>query len=157
MDKIAKITKSGFSKKSLTLKLAIIILGLIGMCISGYLTYIHYRDLSSICLFGTGCDNVLSSQYSSIWGIPLALFGLLMYIVLTLLVIWSFRIEEECQNRLDLGMYGIALSGTLFTVYLYYLEIFEIHSFCTWCIGSSLLIFSLLMITVINLAAASRR
>jgi len=131
--------------------LAIPILGLAGMGISGYLTYIHYQNLNSICLFGAKCDEVLTSPYSQIWGIPLALFGLFMYAVLTVmgLLLLSKRIAR--QDLLALGIYAVALSGTLFSIYLYYLEIFEIHAFCTWCIASSLVMFSLLACSLINL------
>jgi uncharacterized membrane protein len=142
---------SNFSTTQLALKISITVLGIIGTGISCYLTYIHYRDLSSICLFNTNCDAVLSSRYSTMWGIPLSLFGFLMYASLTLLSIWSLRAKEEWQNGLDMGIYAFALAGTLFTVYLFYLEIFQIHAFCTWCIGSAIVIASILVLSLFHL------
>ena len=94
---------------------------------------------------------VLTSAYAQMWGIPLALFGFLLYAALTALGIWSLQAKERWQDSLDLGIYGFALSGTLFSIYLYYLEIFEIHAFCTWCIGSSIVIVGLLVLALINL------
>ncbi|MFC1916901.1 vitamin K epoxide reductase family protein [Chloroflexota bacterium] len=139
------------SLKNPVTKIAMPALGLLGMGISGYLTYIHYQNLKSICLFNADCDPVLTSQYATIWGVPISLFGLLMYSMLTVLSLWSVRARDEWQDVLNLALYSISLSGTVFSLYLYYLEIFEIHAFCSWCIGSSIVIVSILVCSLINL------
>jgi len=151
MDNIWNILKGKASQPYFALKLSISILSLIGIGISGYLTYVHYYNIGSTCLFGTDCNVVLSSYYATMWDVPLALLGLLMYIVLAVLGLWSLLAKEGQRNMLDMGIYGMALSGTLFTIYLYYLEIFKIHAFCTWCIGSSIVIFIMLILSLINL------
>jgi len=133
------------------IKILMPLLGFCGILISSYLTYIHYQSLNPICLFNANCDAVLSSQYSTMWGIPLSLFGLLMYVVLTAQGLISLKAGKGWQDHLALGTYSVALSGTLFTLYLYYLEVFEIHAFCSWCIGSSILIFGILAISLIDL------
>ncbi len=135
----------------LTIKIAIPVLALLGTAISGYLTYIHYQALNSICLFGAKCDTVLTSQYSTMWGVPLSLFGLVMYIVLLALSLFSLRAKGDWEDRLALGTYAVALSGILFTVYLYYLEIFVLHAFCSWCMVSSIVLASIFVLSVINL------
>ena len=126
------------------------ILGLAGIGISSYLTYMHYKNLEPICFFNAKCDVVLTSPYAQMWGFPLSLLGLLMYVFLTILASWRLLVKDDKSGMLDLGIYGTALSGTLFTLYLYYLEIFEIHAFCTWCIGSSIVIFLIFTLSVIN-------
>jgi uncharacterized membrane protein len=146
-----KAAGSMISKPYFAVKLVISILGFTGIGISGYLTYVHYRSLSSICLFNMHCDAVLTSRYATMWGIPLSLLGLLMYVFLTGLSLWSLRAKEEHQNTLAMAVYATALTGTLFTIYLYYLEIFEIHGFCTWCIGSSIVIVCILVLALIDL------
>lgn len=136
--------------------LAISILGLVGMCISGYLTYVHYEEIKPVCLPSANCDAVLSSPYAQIWGVPISLLGLLMYAFLTGLGFLLWRKRGEWQETISLGIYTTALSGLLFTLYLYYLEIFEIHDFCTWCIASSLVILVIFMLSLINLFARGR-
>jgi uncharacterized membrane protein len=140
------------SREGWWVKLAISALGIVGIGISGYLTYIHYLNLSSICLFSAHCDAVLTSQYAQMWGIPLSLFGMVMYAVLTVMGLSSLWANKERQGLIALGTYGVALSGILFTGYLYYLEIFVIHAFCTWCIFSSIEIFTILLLSIINLS-----
>ncbi|HEY96075.1 MAG TPA: hypothetical protein G4O15_14195, partial [Dehalococcoidia bacterium] len=39
----------------------------------------------------------------------------------------------------------------IFTVYLYYLEIFVLHAFCSWCIVSSIVILSIFILSLVNL------
>jgi len=133
------------------LRLAVPILGLIGIGISSYLTYIHYQDTSSICMFGAKCDTVLNSKYADIGDVPLSLFGLLMYATLTALGFLNLSQRIGRRDVIAGGIYMLALSGTFFSLYLYYLEIFEIHDFCTWCIGSSVVTFALLWLSVANL------
>ena len=129
------------------------ILGMVGIGISAYLAYVHYKEVEPVCLPITDCNAVLSSHYSAIWGVPLSILGLLMYIVLTILGFWHLRKRNEGQAVMALGIYTVALSGTLFSAYLYYLEIFVIQAFCTWCIASSLVMVSTLVISIINLSS----
>ena len=79
-----------------------------------------------------------------------------MYVVITLLGIRLIFEKSDLNDLISLGIYTIALSGVLFTAYLYYLEIFILHAFCTWCVGSSLVILSLLAFSLINLFTSER-
>jgi uncharacterized membrane protein len=151
-----KIVSNQSSRPILTIRIAIPILGLLGMAISSYLTYVHYKEVSPICLPIAPCDAVLSSPYTVVWVIPLSLLGLLMYILLAFLGFWFLREKTHGQTLIALVVYTLALSGTLFTGYLYYLEIFIIRAFCTWCIASSLVIFLILALSLINLRSTER-
>jgi uncharacterized membrane protein len=133
------------------IKISIPLLGLAGMGISGYLTCIHYKNIAPVCLFDTHCNTVLTSQYAQIFGFPLALFGLLTYILLAVTGFLNLFNSANRQRLTALGIYAMALSGALFTLYLYYLEIFKIHAFCNWCIASSIVIFGLLGLSIANL------
>jgi uncharacterized membrane protein len=141
---------------SKTAGLLIAMLGLVGVAISGYITFAHYREVSTLCLPGMDCDAVLSSRYARIGGVPLSLFGLGMYLVLTALgwMLWGELTGR--QGLVALGAYAIALAATLYTLYLYYLEIFVIEAFCTWCVASSVVVFALMALTSVNLRAAQR-
>ena len=140
-------------KVNLTLRIALPALALIGIGISAYLTYIHFNEIEPVCLPGTDCVKVLSSRYAQMWGIPLSLFGLLMYVALTALGFLNLVERIRRQDLIATSIYALALSGTLFSIYLYYLEIFEIHAFCSWCIASSIVMFKLFILSLINLKA----
>lgn len=138
------------------IRMTIPVLGLTGMGISSYLIYVHYNEIETICLPNFECDFVLSSPYAQMWGIPISVLGLFIYAVMTLLGFWLLFERSEGQDLISLGIYAIALSGTLFTAYLYYLEIFVLHAFCTWCVGSSLVTLGLLALSLINLFTSER-
>lgn len=144
------------SRANTRIRMTIPVLGLVGMGISGYLVYVHYYEIKTVCLPGFECDVVLSSSYAQMWGIPISVLGLAMYVVITLLGIRLIFEKRDLKDLISLGIYTIALSGTLFTAYLYYLEIFVLHAFCTWCIGSSIVTFSLLALSLVNLFTSER-
>lgn len=139
-----------------SLGLVILILALVGGAISGYLAYVHYRGVSALCLPGMECDEVLSSAYAQFAGVPLSLLGLGMYVVLAVLGFLLWWGSGERRQWFALAAYAVALSATLFSLYLYYLEIFEIEAFCTWCVASSLVVFALMVLTSVSLYRTTR-
>jgi uncharacterized membrane protein len=113
-------------------------LALAGVGVAGYLTYVHYAGLHPICGVSHGCETVQTSSYASLLGIPVALLGLISYV----LVLASLRIRGETPL---LGGYALTLIAFAFSVYLTYREVFTIHAICTWCVSSAI-IFTLLAI-----------
>ncbi len=135
---------------------AITVLGLSGMGISSYLTFVHFRDVRPYCLPSTDCHAVLSSSFATIFGLPMALYGLALYSLLTVLgLLMMLRKDGGCA-AIPMILYAGALSGTLFSGYLYYLEIFKIHAFCSWCIASSIIMVGILVLSLVNLSGTRR-
>jgi uncharacterized membrane protein len=67
-------------------------LGLAGVGIAAYLTYVHYAGLHPICGISDGCESVQTSSYASLLGIPVALLGLISYV----LILLSLRTSGRC-------------------------------------------------------------
>ena len=113
-------------------------LGLTGVGIAGYLTYVHYAGLHPVCGISHGCETVQTSSYASLLGVPVALLGLISYA----LILVSLRMRGE---RALLGGYALTLIAFAFSVYLTYREVFTIHAICSWCVSSAI-VFTLLAI-----------
>lgn len=113
-------------------------LGLIGVGIAGYLTYIHYAGLRPICGVSRGCETVQTSSYASLFGIPVAPLGLITYV----LILLSLKLPAE--HGLLAG-YVLTVIGFGFSVYLTYREVFTIHAICSWCVSSAI-VFTLMTI-----------
>jgi uncharacterized membrane protein len=113
-------------------------LGLAGVGIAGYLTYVHYAGLHPICGISHGCETVQTSRYASLLGVPVALLGLITYV----LILVSLRMRGE---RALLGGYALTLIAFLFSIYLTYREVFTIHAICSWCVSSAI-VFTLMAI-----------
>jgi uncharacterized membrane protein len=114
-------------------------LAIVGLLISGYLTWVHYMGVAPVCVGGTGgCETVQASSYATILGVPVAVIGLFGYSGLLF----------STLLRGDVGVYLgflISLVGTLFSAYLTYLEIFVIHAICQWCVASAVIMVAALI------------
>ena len=80
------------------LRLAAIILALVGLGVASYLTYIHYKGIDPACGMGANCVKVQTSEWSKLAGVPVALLGLIGYV---LILISLFIPGETLQQRLD--------------------------------------------------------
>ena len=132
------------------LRLASLVLAGLGALDAGYLTYIKVAHVEAICRGVGDCEAVNSSRYSEINGIPIALFGLLAYLVVLTLLALEPRFGLLKDNG-PLAIFGLALTGTLYSAYLTYVELFVIHAICPYCVASALLMTSLLVLAVVRL------
>jgi uncharacterized membrane protein len=83
------------------------------------------------------CDAVQTSVYSELFGIPVAVLGALSY--LGILALWavSHLGRDQAADLARLGLFGLALVGSLFSLYLTFLEPFVIGAVCAWCLASA--------------------
>lgn len=125
-----------------------VLLACAGIGVAGYLSYTHLFELPIICGDSQGCDLVAQSIYAKMFGIPVAVFGLLTYIALLALLIARQRVSENPEAYLTLAVFGISLLGVLFSAYLTYLELFVILAVCTWCVASALIMTALFILSI---------
>ena len=126
------------------LRLAAIVLALIGLGVAGYLTYVHYEDIHPVCGLGGDCVKVQTSEWSKLAGIPVAVLGLIAYA--TILV--SLFVPGE--EALIAGALT-ALVGFGFSAYLTYRELFTIDAICPWCVASAVVMTLLAVVTTARL------
>jgi len=120
-------------------RLTLLVLAVLGVLISAYLTWTHFAGLTPVCTGSVeGCQTVQSSRYAAVLGIPVALLGLIAYGGL----IFSTALWRE--TGIYLGLL-ISLVGTLFSAYLTYLEIFVIGALCQWCLASAAIMLAALV------------
>ena len=134
-----------------TLLKAIIFLSLIGILLSSYALYHHYSEVvGSVCNVSDkiSCDIVNRSVYSEFYGIPVALIGLLGYIAFIVVSYLLIRNNNRLYKRL---LFGMALIGFLFSLYLTYIEAFKLYAYCPVCILSAIIITAILIISIILL------
>ncbi len=134
------------------IRVALLLLSLLGIGISVYLVYTHYAGINPVCLPGTNCEVVLTSKYAQMWGIPLSVLGLLLYVGLGIASLWLLLPRTQHKGLAAIGHYTLALSGTIFSLYLLYLEAFVIHDYCTWCLASLAVMLITLICSLANLA-----
>ena len=118
-----------------------------GLAVSAYLTVVHYTTTVKLACSTTGvvnCEKVTTSAQSMLAGVPVALLGVVFFVVagaLCLPVAWRLRSAAVRIARIGWMVAGIAM-----VLHLVYAELFQIDAICLWCT-------SVHVITVILFAA----
>jgi uncharacterized membrane protein len=105
---------------------------LISVGISSYLLQAHYAGTSVVCSTG-GCQTVAQSTYSELFGVPVALVGLVGS-----LAILASLVRGDVFGRA--AAVALTLSGLVFAVYLVLLQLFVIDAVCEWCVANDVLL-----------------
>jgi uncharacterized membrane protein len=74
--------------------------------------------------------------------------GTLGYIAILVTWLWQRLRTDQLAKVAGIVMYGMALFGTLFSVYLTYLELFVIRAVCIWCLSSAVIITALMLLNL---------
>jgi uncharacterized membrane protein len=123
------------------------LVSLVGLGDAIYLTVEHLSGRSVRCTITSGCSEVLSSEYASVRGIPLAMIGAAAYFTvfsLAVLAAYSYRWAAKLLTVIVSLMF-------LTTLWLIYLQAFVIKHFCQFCLLSALVTFVLTALVVISL------
>ena len=128
-----------------------IALALLGLAVSIYMTVFKLTDNARMCLGNGGCSKVNSSVYSEVDGIPVAVIGAGGYAVIAALLFLEDRNQFLKQNG-TMIVFGLALVGFLFTLYLVYVEIALIHALCPFCLTSQISMTIIFILSIIRLA-----
>jgi uncharacterized membrane protein len=124
---------------------------LIGLFVAAYLTYVETQSVQAFCGPVGDCNAVQSSPYARLWGIlPVGVLGAFGYIAI-LAAWWTERLRRSwgwVSAYAPIALFGMALFGTIFSVYLTYLEIFVIKAVCIWCVSSAIIITLLLLLSL---------
>jgi uncharacterized membrane protein len=128
---------------------AIPLLALLGLGIATYLAYVEISHVEAVCGPVGECNIVQSSSYAQILGIPIAGLGVLNYLAIVVLWIGQKNSVKQVANLSALGLLGLTLFGTLFSIYLTWLEIFAIRAVCAWCLSSAVITTILMLLVVV--------
>jgi uncharacterized membrane protein/thiol-disulfide isomerase/thioredoxin len=125
------------------------VLCVIGLGVAGYLFYIEATRTEAFCGPVGDCNTVQQSAYARLFGsLPVAVLGLAGYV--SILIAWSIRnfSNQEYVPYASLAMFGLCAIGTLFSIYLTFLEPFVIGATCAWCLTSAVLMTALLWLSL---------
>jgi uncharacterized membrane protein len=123
----------------------------LGALVSIYMTIYKLTNNNRMCLGSGDCSTVNASPYSAIYGIPVAVFGVLGYAAILGILILEKRAGKFFKQNATLGVFGLSVTGFAFTLYLVYLEIFVIAALCPFCITSQITMTILFIISIIRL------
>lgn len=122
------------------------LLSLVGLADSIYLTVQHLTGASLRCTIISGCSEVLSSPYSHIGSIPLAMLGAIAYFgvfSLATLAAFGYGFARPLLSLLVMAMF-------VMTLWLLYLQAFVIRHFCQYCLLSAATTLGLALVVLIK-------
>lgn len=133
-----------------------ILLTVIGLLVSVYMTIYKITSNDNMCIGSGACKTVNDSRYSEVTiaglRIPVAVLGVVGYAVILGVLLLEKKGDFLQQNG-SLVFFGLSLMGFLFTLYLVYVEIALLKAFCPFCVTSQIamtLIFILSVIRVVR-------
>lgn len=127
-----------------------VILVVIGLIVSVYMTIYKATSNDAMCLGSGDCASVNASRYSEVYGIPVASVGIAGYFAI-LLVLWYERRDKFFETNGPMLIFGMSLTGFLFTVYLIYIELAVLSALCPFCLVSQVTMTLVFFISIIRL------
>lgn len=129
---------SDINQQAKLLKIAAIIMmavSLLGFIDATYLTITHFTQANVPCTLTHGCDYVLKSKYSEIFGFPVSGFGSLYYLGIFLLSYGYLEFKSRWYFKLT-GFMTIA--GILASAWFVYIQLGILHKICQYCMLSAI-------------------
>ncbi|MBN2149324.1 MAG: hypothetical protein JW726_18195 [Anaerolineales bacterium] len=123
------------------------LLALAGLGVAGYLFYVETAHVVAVSGPVGNCNTVQQSVYARLFGVSVGMLGVVGYaaILLTWLV---GLLKGQIATLSALAMLVITFGGTLFSIYLTFLEPFVIGAICAWCLGSAVLMTLLFVLAI---------
>lgn len=120
---------------------AIPILSVLGLIVAGYLTFVEVTEVEAVCGPIGNCNSVQQSPYALLFGfLHMGILGLFGYFAILFGWVLKKFGPETWHDGLTILIWGMALFGVIFSIYLTYLEPFVIGATCMWCIASAIII-----------------
>jgi uncharacterized membrane protein len=126
---------------------ALVVLGLL---VSIYMTIYKVTSNNAMCLGSGDCSTVNASRYSEVNGIPVAIIGVFGYLAILATHLFENRNSFFKQNS-TLIIFGMALTGFIFTLWLIYVEVAILKALCPFCLTSQTAMTIIFIIAVTRL------
>jgi len=138
-------------------------IAVLGAINTGYLTLTKLLGGEAACPT-SGCEQVLSSRYAEVFGLPLALFGFLAYVAVAAFALGPLLVNPDTNKKLRADLENITwlflfISSTamlVFSGYLMYIMFTEFvgpygaAGICYYCLASAIFAATLFGLTILG-------
>jgi uncharacterized membrane protein len=121
---------------------AMLVLTTIGIADAAYVAHGNYAGAQLWCPIIDGCNTVVSSPYSRVFGMPMSYFGFIYYLFMFGLA--ARLAYEPAANSVRFRAVLYAALGAISSGYFIYLQLGLIAAICSYCIISAITSFLLL-------------
>ncbi len=124
------------------------VLSIVGLGVALYLTYVETTNTQAVCGPVGDCNEVQASPFAKLFGVlPVGLLGALGYVG----ILGAGAINRFGRGTLarlaPMALFGMALFGVVFSIYLTYLELYIIKAVCIWCLTSATIMALMLVLS----------
>ncbi len=124
----------------------------VNFLIAAYLTFVESTGTEAVCGPVGDCNAVQQSSYAMLFGVlPIGALGMLGYVAILVARLLSRSRSPQTADRARLAELVMTAGGTVFSVYLTFLEPFVIGATCSWCLGSAVIMTALMWLAAGNL------
>jgi len=125
------------------------VLCILGLGVAGYLAFIETTQATAVCGPIGDCNTVQQSEYARLFGLlPIGVLGLLGYMAIIIAWLVAWYATDRFADLAIITLFILTVLGTLFSIYLTFLEPFVIGATCAWCLTSALLMTVLMLLSV---------
>jgi uncharacterized membrane protein/predicted DsbA family dithiol-disulfide isomerase len=131
----------------------LVALALLGLGASTASAYVHYRlvtdpTYSSVCDISStvSCTQAYLSRYGSVWGVPVALGGVLFF-ALVLLLSALARPGDARRENISGYIFTLSTVGLAFVLYLAWASFFQLKAACLLCVITYVAVIAIFIIS----------
>ena len=135
--------------KKQKIRIVSMILAVIGLIDASYLSYSKIFHTELYCAGSNNCATVNSSRYANIGGMPNAFIGLGAFIVILAILYWEDKHKILKENS-PILLFGLCLIGSLYSIFLTYVEIALLKAVCPYCFVSAVVMWILFILASIR-------
>ncbi len=136
------------------LRHAMLGLALVGLVDALYLSWLKLADREAACAGIGDCDVVNSSPYAEFMGIPVAVLGAGVYLLILALLWAEPRLARPRRTQALYAVFGLTFWGVAYSAYLTYIEVAVLHAICPFCVVSAVVLLFLWVLAIIRVLTA---
>ena len=122
----------------------IAILAFLGFLDAVYLTILHYKNAFPPCTITKGCETVLTSEFATVFNIPIALLGSLFYTAVIAVCILCYHHSKRIFSNAIFFISGVGVTASIL---LLYIQVVILKNICQYCVLSEVINFSIFFLS----------
>jgi uncharacterized membrane protein/protein-disulfide isomerase len=130
------------------------VLALCGLAASATSLYVHYQMLAqpgyvSFCDINqtVNCQQAYLSRYGSLWGVPVALYGMIWFAFVLVLAFVGANGPESVRESMPAYLFATATVGLAVILYMAYAAFFVLKAVCVLCLATYAAVIGLFIVS----------
>jgi uncharacterized membrane protein/protein-disulfide isomerase len=131
----------------------LLLLTLLGLVATSWSAWVHYQllqnpSLTSVCDISAAvsCTDAYRSAYGTLFGVPVALFGVCWFAGVLLLQVGA-RAETPAAGNVESYVFALSVPALAFSAWLAYASWFVLHVVCLLCLTTYVAVAGIFLVT----------